>query len=130
MGFTRPGRCHQAVLSSGGKGEVLYQPSPPASHLRISRGFPVPVRALSLPHSPPIPVREGAPKHSELWAIPPCREWVLTSQRATTALTLGVTPWPRLRWDLGDFSFAPTPALQIQCSGVPALCHGGGCSLL
>jgi len=41
-----------------------------------------------------------------------------------------VTPQPQQRWDLGDFSFAPTPALRIKCSGFPVPCHEGGCSLL
>lgn len=63
MGFTHPGRYQRAALSSG---EIRLLPSPPAPHLRTSRGFPMPVRALPLPHSLRIPVGEGPPKHSEL----------------------------------------------------------------
>lgn len=80
------------MLSSGSKGEVTLLPSPPASHLRTSWGFPVPIRALPLPCSLRIPVGEGALKHSELWGIPPWGERVLTSQKAATTLTLGLTP--------------------------------------
>lgn len=90
MGFTRLGRRHRAVLSSGGKGEgmLLAQPSRiPPPHLS---GLP---RALPLHRSLRIPVRQRALKHGELCVIPPWR--VPASQRPATALTLAVTPWPR-----------------------------------